>query len=63
MIVTPSAVRRFDREIEDHFIDEELEEWLTCPECGSGEVGFTLWGDGVDMDLGCSNCGVSYGVR
>lgn len=44
-------------------VDIEAGEWITCPECGSGNAGFIHWGEGPDLNFGCPDCGHGYGVR
>lgn len=40
-------------------------EMIACPECGeTGEAAFLrVWGEGVDADFHCNECGASAGVR
>lgn len=45
------------------FSDRHLQDWIVCPACGSHNAEFVLWGEGVDMDLNCPECGHHHGVR
>lgn len=44
-------------------VDDLTGEWVVCPECGSNQAGFRFWGEGVDMDFKCPDCGEHRGVR
>lgn len=48
---------------EDISIVEAAGKWIVCPDCDSTDAGFLYWGEGVDMDFWCADCGNGYGVR
>lgn len=38
--------------------------WLSCAnDCDDPDVHLIIWGEGVDSDFKCENCGASGGVR
>ena len=47
----------------DDTIDDTAGEWIQCPECGSDDAGMLYWGEGVDTDFYCPDCGAGHGVR
>lgn len=50
-------------DLEPMTVDSGAGNWVRCPHCGSTDAGFIWWGEGVDMDFHCPECGASYGVR
>lgn len=52
-----------EQDPDDYYIDETAHEWIVCPQCGSEEAGYQYWGDGLDMNFRCPDCGHGYGVR
>lgn len=54
-------LERFDPD--EMYVDDEAGDWVRCPDCGSEDAGFIYWGEGVDMDFHCPDCGESHGVR
>lgn len=47
----------------DDTVDYDLGEWIRCPDCRSDDAALILWGEGVDMNLKCPDCGSGHGVR
>lgn len=58
-----TSEKMVEQDADNHQIDEDAHDWIVCPECGSEEAGYQFWGEGVDMNFRCPDCGNGYGVR